>query len=561
MSPLDSQQQQGEVLDDAREPLSSPSASPRAARVVVDKAQGPLLASSEEQTTLSVKTKRYVNESADDGPLGSWFRKHRMHVIVFTYSGKPVYTRYGSPDGVSAFCGALAAIVSKFGQFYQMSGGASDDSLRCITTSGGTRFVFLDRTPLWLVAICKGRTAGNKKQAPLPVVPLAQLRSMLNAVYRQLITVLTSRVETMLLERPSYDVRALLGGTESVLANIIRWSERDVITLCEDLSCFEPLPLHRETRDKLINTLLGLRPNGSLTPHCFAAMILGGHRVAAMVSGASKLLKPCDMPTFINLTIASGSLRSGSCWSPVCLPAGLDRELFVYSYVQRLCGDVFIVFLCASPDQDAFYSCQRAADHVSRMLTPVGIVNEVQAASDAAPISIANDPALLQTLGDQPLESRRYTPAPEGIKILEKVIHVAMYLPASSQLFSSKVDYNVDGISRGHLVKEIHTRYAQCVEVMRSREKTSGRMAARHSMLLPQQVCLCTTYECFLVWWTEDFHMYLTVPRGTPTSVITHAYQWVKSAEDFIFLDTQMPIWDGGSGVGGGTDNSASSGF
>ncbi|KAF4686924.1 Golgi transport complex subunit 3 [Perkinsus olseni] len=515
MSPLDSQQQQGEVLDDAREPLSSPSASPRAARVVVDKAQGPLLASSEEQTTLSVKTKRYVNESADDGPLGSWFRKHRMHVIVFTYSGKPVYTRYGSPDGVSAFCGALAAIVSKFGQFYQMSGGASDDSLRCITTSGGTRFVFLDRTPLWLVAICKGRTAGNKKQAPLPVVPLAQLRSMLNAVYRQLITVLTSRVETMLLERPSYDVRALLGGTESVLANIIRWSERDVITLCE-----------------------------------------------AMVPGASKLLKPCDMPTFINLTIASGSLRSGSCWSPVCLPAGLDRELFVYSYVQRLCGDVFIVFLCASPDQDAFYSCQRAADHVSRMLTPVGIVNEVQAASDAAPISIANDPALLQTLGDQPLESRRYTPAPEGIKILEKVINVAMYLPASSQLFSSKVDYNVDGISRGHLVKEIHTRYAQCVEVMRSREKTSGRMAAGHSMLLPQQVCLCTTYECFLVWWTEDFHMYLTVPRGTPTSVITHAYQWVKSAEDFIFLDTQMPIWDGGSGVGGGgTDNSASSGF
>lgn len=85
-------------------------------------------------------------------------------------------------------------------------------------------------------------------------------------------------------------------------------------------------------------------------------------------------------------------------------------------------GDVFIVFLCASPDQDAFYSCQKAADHVSRMLTPVGIVKDIQAASDAAPISIASDPALLQTLGDfQTLESRRYTPAPEGIKILEKV--------------------------------------------------------------------------------------------------------------------------------------------
>lgn len=70
------------------------------------------------------------------------------------------------------------------------------------------------------------------------------------------------------------------------------------------------------------------------------------------------------------------------------------------------------------------------------------------------------------------------------------------------------------------------------------------------------QVCLCTTYECFLVWWTEDFHMYLTVPRGTPTSVITHAYQWVKSAEDFLFLDTQIPIWEGGrGGVGvGGRD-------
>ncbi|KAF4677965.1 Golgi transport complex subunit 3 [Perkinsus chesapeaki] len=498
------------------------------AAAVNDNAQGPLLASSEEQTTLSVKTKRYVDESADDGPFGNWFRKHRMHVIVFTYSGKPVYTRYGSPDGVSAFCGALAAIVSKFGQFYHMSGGVSDDSMRSISTTGGTRFVFLDRTPLWLVAVCKGRsTTHGKKQAPLPIVPLAQLRSMLNAVYRQLITVLTSQVERMLLQRPSYDARALLGGTESVLENIIRWSERDLITHCDDLSCFEPLPLSRATRDKLTDTLLALKPAGLLSPHCFSAMILGGHRVAAMVSGPSRLLKPCDMPTFINLTIASGSLRSGSSWSPVCLPAGLDRTSFVYSYVQKLSGDVFIVFLCASPDSDTFYTCQRAADHVSRMLTPVGIVKDVQLASDTAPISIANDPALIQTLGDIPMEARRYSPAPEGVKILEKVIHVAMYLPASSQLFSSRVDYDIRGISRGHLVKEIHIRYGQCVEVMRSREKSSGRMVAGKKILLPQQVCLCTTYECFLVWWTEDFHMYLTVPMGTPTSVITHAYQWI----------------------------------
>lgn len=90
MSSIDSGQGQDVVADGGEPSTTSSTVAP----AVVDNAQGPLLASSEEQTTLSVKTKRYANESADDGPFGDWFRKHRTHVIVFTYSGRILRTAY-----------------------------------------------------------------------------------------------------------------------------------------------------------------------------------------------------------------------------------------------------------------------------------------------------------------------------------------------------------------------------------------------------------------------------------------------------------------------------------
>ena len=56
----------------------------------------------------------------------------------------------------------------------------------------------------------------------------------------KIVTILTTTIDETLHSRPNYDLRNLLGGTDNVVQNLIRWSTHDVLLLMEG---FEPLPL------------------------------------------------------------------------------------------------------------------------------------------------------------------------------------------------------------------------------------------------------------------------------------------------------------------------------
>ena len=63
-------------------------------------------------------TRKHVRQTDEDA---EWFR-HRNHVFVLTFSGKPVYTRYGDDEALGQFCGVLQVIADRVGFFWRRPG-------------------------------------------------------------------------------------------------------------------------------------------------------------------------------------------------------------------------------------------------------------------------------------------------------------------------------------------------------------------------------------------------------------------------------------------------------
>ncbi|CDR97079.1 Trafficking protein Mon1, putative [Babesia bigemina] len=155
-------------------------------------------------------------------------------VFAFTYAGKPLFTNCPEGEQSLAFYGVLCAVASKVSTL--LSEYTSKDELRYIS-AGDEHFVYLDRGPLCYFGI------GPKGESPLMVY------KVLSYLHLQILSILTRGVERVLLKRPSYDVQNLLGGTQSILQNLVTSMDSPLSLL--DTRGYEALPLPADTRSKL----------------------------------------------------------------------------------------------------------------------------------------------------------------------------------------------------------------------------------------------------------------------------------------------------------------------
>ena len=437
------------------------------------------------------KSAQYEHEGEHDSAV--WLA-HRSHVIVFTYSGKPVYTRYGSEDLIAGFTGTLQALMAKVAVLGLSSSG--NDQLKTITF-GRLRVVFLDRSPLILVSICKQKD-----------VPTESNFRLLKAVHAQVIFILTGSINTTLTERANFDVRSLLGGTKPLMVNLISWMHRDMLLAIED-SAVEALPLPYPTRLAL-TTVLQVH-----TPDCCAlALLLSGHRVIATAAPrtAYPLVSACDMILLINLVVSSTSLRSGEGWTPVCLPS-VSQEAFVYAYVHFLTEEIAYVCLSLSPESENFYAISRQSQLIQESLQtgpPIaGVVSEWAA---KCPLSLSSLP------GEDAADERQ--------DFLLNVRHCAIVLNHSRQLFSSKMVSPEPLFSdeEAPSFKRIYRNYAQALATLRSGGSSS------------KQVSMTTENSFVFVWITTEFQFFLTTSKGVDMAIITYVYQWIRDREQTLFM-------------------------
>ncbi|CAE7556873.1 MON1 [Symbiodinium natans] len=437
---------------------------------------------------------------------------HKRHVLVFTYSGKPVYTRYGEEDGLSGTTGALSAIVSKMAKFFFCDGAAAD-CLRYMT-AGEHIFAFLEKGPLWLVCIsCAGDLHGD-------------MMCLLERVHMQIITILTAGIERTLVSRPNYDMRGLLGGTEHVVNSMIRWCVQDMFLQCEG---FEALPLAPALRNMATEALKSAR-----LPNVLFAFLMAGHRVLSAVSNRQYRLNALDLGMVINIIMSSASLRTGESWTPVCMSQYNDKG-FAYAYISFLEGsDVGVVFLSTASDGEQFYAISQQAAIVKDVLKQPGLAEGIEEAISKSPIDLASvsrgtfNASAESSPGTRvPRRSLLATTAPANPQwqLLEGVIHAAYYVPALQQYFSSQI---TEAYQSRRRVKMLFRNYGRCRQLLRNAK-------------VPCQICVATDHECFYVSMAADYQLFLSVPRGISTGVIAQFYHWVRSQESHIFL--QISTW------------------
>lgn len=438
---------------------------------------------------------------------------HKRHVLVFTYSGKPVYSRYGEEDGLSGTTGALSAIVSKMARFF-FCNGTSTDCLRYML-AGEHVFAFLEKGPLWLVCIS---STGDL---------YADMVALLERVHMQIITILTAGIEKTLVSRPNYDMRGLLGGTERVVNNMIRWCVQDMFLQCEG---FESLPLPPTVRAVAVEALKGAR-----LPNVLFAFLMAGHRILAAVSNRQYRLNSLDLGMVVNIIMSSASLRTGESWTPVCLSQYNDKG-FAYAYISCIEGsEVIVVFLSTASDGKQFYAISQQAALVKETLRQPSCMEHIEEAIATSPIDLVAcqgaaspsdaSPGVRSSVPGAP---RRLNLAPIAgqWQLLDGIIHAAYYLPGLQQYFSLQI---AEPYQSRHRVKMLFRNYGRCRQLLRNAK-------------VPCQVCVATNHECFYVSMAADYQLFLSVPRGISTSVISQFYHWVRTQESYIFLGP-IPTW------------------
>jgi hypothetical protein len=270
------------------------------------------------------KLTRYDHEHNKDP---DWY-KHEKHVLICTWSGRPVYSRYGDESKMAAYMGVITAIISNF----QRMG----DQLRSVV-AGKHIFLFTLIGPFYLVAI-------SRTGEPLPV-----LEQQLHYAHAQIITVLTGSIVKVLEDKPGYDIRNLIGGTEDLLTELIDECGRSPSFLMNSYQC---LRMSRSTRSR-VSTALRRGTSKSL----LFAVLMAGSEVVSVIEGKDRTLHQSDLLLLSNTITNSQSLRSSESWTPICLPKFSDKG-YLYAYVCFLSTDISLTLITGS--DSAFHEMQVA---------------------------------------------------------------------------------------------------------------------------------------------------------------------------------------------------------
>lgn len=215
--------------------------------------------------------------------------------------------------------GVITAIISNFQRI--------GENVQFIQ-AGPWKFVFVIKGPIYL--ICISRTSES----------VQQLVNQLNYAHTQILSVLTGSVNQLLQDRPAYDIRQLMGGTESLLTDLLNEADRSYCFLLDSLSV---LRLPRVLRSKV-----GACLKRSGTKSIVYGLLLCGSKLVHIVRGGKdKVLHPSDALILLNFLLNSQSLRtSAESYTPICLPKFSEKG-FLSAYVSYLTDDICLTLLTA----------------------------------------------------------------------------------------------------------------------------------------------------------------------------------------------------------------------
>ena len=159
---------------------------------------------------------------------------------------------------------------------------------------------------------------------------MSSLLSQLDYVHSQIVSVLTGQVAILLQQRPQYDVRNLLIGTENLLSDLVVSHDSNYALL---LNATHFLPLSRVTRGK-VQAAMKRGGKGYIY-----GLLLSSTHLLSLQNNTKAPISPRDLHLLINFLHNSQSLQSSESWTPVCLP-DFNSSGYVYAYTHYLTEEV-----------------------------------------------------------------------------------------------------------------------------------------------------------------------------------------------------------------------------
>ncbi|XP_050510931.1 vacuolar fusion protein MON1 homolog A isoform X1 [Diabrotica virgifera virgifera] len=398
-----------------------------------------------------------------------WINKDK-HVFVLSMAGKPIYSRYGNEDKLAWLFGVMQTLVS----FIQ----SSDDSIQSIHT-GDTRFVFLIKKPLILVAVSK--THEND----------SQLRLQLNYVFNQITSILTlTRLNKIYEQRQNYDLRRLLSGVERLIDHLLTFSENELSVMLGAVQC---LSLPASVRDSISSAIVGAC---SKIKNLVFAILLANNKLITLVRMKKYCLHPADLHLIFNLVQASESFKNSESWTPLCLPR-FDASGFLYGHVSYLSEDCQACLLLLTVERDVFFTLSEAKQKIVEKLRRNNCLESINESLAAPGYSCASAGFV---------EIRHY---------LYKCKSTAQfYQPVLSPPYTQAKSYLTE------LYKRAHQRLHNSTKPLKLMFERSSR-------------------EAILAWDTKGFELFVVFEPLIDTSLaillVGRLLNWIKKQEDKLF--------------------------
>ena len=226
------------------------------------------------------------------------------------------------------------------------------------------------REPLYLVAVTDARE------------PAARAARCLHYVHLSIVRILTGSIEKVLARDATYDLRALLGGTDRALRGMVEHARSRPDVMLDAVPC---VPLPSATRAEFGRLLLLVQSECAVL---FAVLCAHG----MLVSAASPRRRPLSAPDLIlllSMLRTSPSLRASAdeSWVPVCLP-GFAPSAFLHAHVSTLDGasDLTLLLLTHSAVR-AGWCAARSAPCARPRCSPPSPPRATPHASPAVPIA------------------------------------------------------------------------------------------------------------------------------------------------------------------------------
>lgn len=282
----------------------------------------------------------------------------KKQFFVFTNAGKPVWTRYGDETDLTTFIGSVTAILCNFQQYYR----GQQDTLRFIKTKD-VNIIFLCTQALYYVCVCKNNET------------IESIYQQLGMLHSKVISTLTNNITTMLISRPNYDARNLMGGTHSSLDCMIKTTARCL----HFIKGFGPSRMPSSQRNMIASVF-----KNNIHSDVVYGFVMTTNYVIYRYTRKNVGLHHIDAALLSNLITSYTSLRSTMSWTPICLPHFSD-EGFLYTWVTLMQeSNIFIVLL--SDNASAFKELKTCGNAIEAELESMKLVVEESIACMPHPV-------------------------------------------------------------------------------------------------------------------------------------------------------------------------------